>query len=145
MSTRSLRRILHHDLHLHPYKMVLVQQLMEHDYVTRQTSCELLIDTLPNDALVFYSDEAHFHLSGCGNKQNMRYWCERNPRELHEKPLHSDRVTVWCAVSRVGIIGPYFFQKNNHAVTVTSDRYVTMLREFFMPALNNMALDNGTV
>ena len=145
MSTRSLRRILHDQLHLHPYKMVMVQQLTERDYEARQTSCEQLVDTLPNGTLVFFSDEAHFHLSGCVNKQNMRYWSERNPRELHERPLHSDRVTVWCAMSRVGIIGPYFFQENNHAVTVTSDRYLTMIQEFFMPALEDMDLDNDNV
>ena len=142
MSARSLRRILHADLHLHPYKMVLVQQLTERDYVTRQTSCEQLIDTLPNDALVFFSDEAHFHLSGCVNKQNMRYWSDTNPRQLYERPLHSDRVTVWCAISRVGIIGPYFFHENNRAVTVTSERYLAMIQDFFIPAINAMNLDN---
>lgn len=78
MSSRSLRRILHCDLHLHPYKMIGVQQLSEQDYVTRQTSCEQLLETLPNDAVVFFSDEAHFHLSGCVYKQNMRYWSARN-------------------------------------------------------------------
>jgi transposase-like protein len=142
MSGRSVRRILHDELHLHPYKMISVQQLTERDYVTRQTSCEQLVDTLPNDALVFFSDEAHFNLSGCVNKQNMRYWSETNPRELHESPLHSDRVTVWCAISRVGIIGPYFFQENGRALTVNSDRYLTMLQEFFLPALEEMELDN---
>ena len=60
---------------------------------------------------VFFSDEAHFHLSDCVNKQNMQYLSERNPRELHERPLHLDRVMVWCAISRVGIIGPYFFSR----------------------------------
>ena len=48
-------------------------------------------------------------------------------------------------MSRVGIIGPYFFQENSRAITVTSDRYVTMLREFFMPALINMDMDNDNV
>ncbi|CAJ0956957.1 unnamed protein product [Ranitomeya imitator] len=62
------------------------------------------------------------HLSGCVNKQNMRYWSETNPREVHERPLHSDRVTVWCAISRVGIIGPYFFQDNGRTKTVNSER-----------------------
>ena len=142
MSGRSIRRILHDELHLHPYKMVVAQQLTGRDYVTRQTTCEQLVDTLPNDALVFFSDEAHFHISGCVNKQNMRYWSETNPKELHERPLHSDRVTVWCAMSRVGIIGPYFFQENGRAVTVNSGRYVTMIEEFFLPALEEMDLDN---
>ena len=38
--------------------------------------------------------EAHFHLSSFVNKQNFRYWSQSNPRELHERPLHSERVTV---------------------------------------------------
>ena len=28
----------------------------------------------------------------------MRYWSGENPRELHQKPLHCERVTVWCAI-----------------------------------------------
>ena len=96
-----------------------------------QTILEVLVDTLPNDALVFFSDEAHFHLSGCVNKQNMGCWSERNPSELHERSLHLDRVTVWCAISRVAIIGPYLFQENGRTLTVNSDRYLTMIQDFF--------------
>ena len=54
-----------------------------------------------------------------------------NPKEYHQRPLHSDRVTVWCAVSRMGIIGPYFFEENGRAVTVNSVRYLTVIEEFF--------------
>jgi hypothetical protein len=43
------------------------------------------------------SDEAHFHFSGTVNKQNFRYWSHNKPRELHQRPLHSPKVTVWCA------------------------------------------------
>uniref|UniRef100_A0A8C6WVP8 DUF4817 domain-containing protein n=1 Tax=Neogobius melanostomus TaxID=47308 RepID=A0A8C6WVP8_9GOBI len=98
MSARSLRRIVHDELHFNPYKMILAQQqLAESDYyVTRQRSCEELVDTLPKDALVFFSDEAHFHLSGSVIKENMRYWSETNPREHHEGPLHSDCHRVVC-------------------------------------------------
>ena len=96
-----------------------------------QTISEVLVDSLPNDALVFFSEEAHFHLSGCVNKQNMGCWSERNPRELQERSLHSDRVTVWCAISRVAIIGPYLLQENGRTLTVNSYHYLTMIQDFF--------------
>ena len=43
-------------------------------------------------------DEAHFHLNNTVNKQNFRYWASENPRELHQRPLHSPKVTVWCGM-----------------------------------------------
>jgi hypothetical protein len=71
------------------------------------------------------SDEAHFHLSGFVNKQNFRYWSATNTMELHERPLHSYKVTVRCAIPSFGIIGPYFFEdEKEKAVTVTGPRYV---------------------
>lgn len=138
LSTRSVRRILHEDLHFHPYKMAIVQELFERDFNCRRNACEVLLEVVPDDALVFFSDEAHFHLCGSVNKQNMRYWADANPRGLHERPLHSPKVTVWCAISSVGIIGPWFFEENGVTVTVNSARYVNMLQEFFFPRLNEL-------
>ncbi|KAJ4445962.1 hypothetical protein ANN_12648 [Periplaneta americana] len=67
----------------------------------------------------------------CVNDQNFRYWSGQNPPELHEKPLHNDRVTVWCAVARVGILGPYFFEEDGATVTVNSQRYSFMINNNF--------------
>jgi hypothetical protein len=142
ISDRTVRRILHQDLKFHPYKLAVVQKLNPRDFVSRQRACEAIVENLPNNALVFFSDEAHFHLSGCVNKQNMRYWSGVNPRELHEKPLHAERVTVWCALSRTGIIGPWFFEENDRAVTVTSERYIQMIQEFFLPKLDELGVRN---
>ncbi|PNF24557.1 hypothetical protein B7P43_G05389 [Cryptotermes secundus] len=142
ISNRSMCRILHEHLHFHPYKMVFVQELSPREFHNRITACETLLENLPPDALVSFSDEAHFHLSGYVNNQNMRYLSSNNPRELHERPLHSDKVTVWCALSRVGVIGPYFFEEDNHAVTDYSQRYVDMIKNFFQPALEEMHLGN---
>ncbi|XP_069589851.1 carboxypeptidase B2-like isoform X2 [Ranitomeya imitator] len=64
ISRRSLHRILHDELNFHPYKMCVVQHLSAWDYLTRRTSCEDMLATIPRDAIVFFSDEAHFHLSG---------------------------------------------------------------------------------
>ena len=49
---------------------------------------------------------------------------------------------MWCAISRVGIIGPYFFQDNRLAVTVNSERYLTMIQDFFQPALEAIQLED---
>lgn len=141
LSDRSVRRILHHDLRFHPYKMVVVQELFERDYENRVRSCANILQNVPEDAVVLFSDEAHFHLSGCVNHQNFRYWSGQNPRELHEKPLHNDRVTVWCAVARVGIIGPYFFEEDGATVTVNSQRYTHMINNFLAPRLNALQID----
>lgn len=87
-----MRRILHEELNFHPYKLAVVQQLNPRDYVARKNAFEAFLENLPQNALVFFSDEAHFHISGYKNKQNMRYWSLTNPRELHEQPLHTERV-----------------------------------------------------
>ena len=39
LSERSLRRILHNDLQMHPYKMMFAQELSERDTETRRTCC----------------------------------------------------------------------------------------------------------
>jgi len=70
--------------------------------------------------------------------QNFHYWAEHNPRELQERPLHSPRVTVWCAVADFGVIGQYFFEEGGAIVTVTSDWYAEMLETFLHPKLDDV-------
>ena len=84
LSDRSVRKILHQDLHFHPYKMAIVQELYERDFNSQRNAREVLLEVIPEDAIVFFSDEAHFHLCGSVNKQNMRYRADTNPRQLHE-------------------------------------------------------------
>ena len=92
------------------------------------------------------SDEAHFHVSGFVNKQNFHYWSQANPQALHEKPLHSQKVTVCCAMSASGIIRLYFFENEaGNAVTVNADRYVEMLQNFFTPQLARFPVNENTL
>ena len=55
------------------------------------------------------SDEVHFELDGSVNSHNNVFWGIKPPIEVAQKPLHSPRVTVWCAVWSKGIVGPYIF------------------------------------
>ena len=63
------------------------------------------------ELVIVTSDEAHFHLNGNVNKQSFRSWSPMNTRQLHERPLHCDNFTVWAAVAKFGVIGPYIFLK----------------------------------
>ncbi|GFY07329.1 uncharacterized protein TNCV_5085161 [Trichonephila clavipes] len=87
---------------------------------------------------ILFSDEAHFWLNGYVNKQNCRIWSEANPQVYVERPLHPEKLTVWCSLWAGGIIGPYFFKNDEgHNITVNGDRYRAMITNFFIPELNN--------
>jgi len=62
----------------------------------------------------FFTDEAWFHLSRYVNSQNTRIWAAENHHTMHEEPLHSQKIRVWCGVSRRRIIGPIFFRTNSY-------------------------------
>jgi hypothetical protein len=77
------------------------------------------------------SEEASFHTSSYVNKQNCWFWAINNLPELHQHLLHSEKVTVWCAISCGGIIGPYFFEDGEgQTVTVNAKWYSAMLETF---------------
>ncbi|GFT75299.1 putative DD41D transposase [Trichonephila clavipes] len=45
---------------------------------------------------ILFSDEAHFWLNGCVNKQNCRIWSEANPQVYVETPLYQEKLTeLW--------------------------------------------------
>jgi len=89
---------------------MIVQKLLPSHYVQCRLFCERMFEIIASDdVILMMSDEAHFHLDGYVNKQNCRFWAAENLRELDQRPLHTTKVSVWCSISKVGIIGPYFF------------------------------------
>ena len=141
VSKSSVHRILRFDLKYLPYKIQLLQHLKENDISSRLTFADW---ALANDNVldnVWFSDEAHFTLSGYVNKQNVRYWGTSKPEIYDENPLHSEKVTVWAAVNSTGVIGPFFFEEGTETVTVTSDRYLALLRNKFLPALSRKGVN----
>ncbi|CAH0551096.1 unnamed protein product [Brassicogethes aeneus] len=61
---KTVRRILQTDLKLHPYKLMIAQELSPQDCVTRRDACNAILTGLPPGTIVWTSDEAHFHLCG---------------------------------------------------------------------------------
>jgi hypothetical protein len=76
-------------------------------------------------AVVMLTDEVYFHLNGY---------------------IHSQKVTVWCRISQLGIIGPSFFEnEREQAVTINSKRYLGMLQEFLIAHLKENEVDTEKI
>ena len=58
---------------------------------------------------VWFSDEAHFLRSGHVNSKNNVFWGTESPAEVLQRPLHSLKCTAWVAISKHGIIRPFWF------------------------------------
>lgn len=147
LSQTSTWRILRRDLGLHPYKIQLTQSLKVNDHRQRRAFADWVLERLeenPNfGRKIIFSDEAHFWMNGYVNKQNCRIWDDANPHEIHQVELHPKKVTVWCGFWAGGIIGPFFFENDvGEAITVNGERYRRMITDLFLPALDDMGLDD---
>ena len=131
-----LWRILLLDLHLHPYKLQLMQQLKPAEQSQYRRYIEWVLEQQALDGnfsnKICFSDEAHFTLGGYVNKQNCHVWGSENPQVIEKMPLHLEKVTVWCALWSEGVIGPYFFENDNGKTDiVNSEHYGHMITDFF--------------
>ena len=87
---------------------------------------------------IFFSDEVHFTPGEYVNKQKCRICVSKNIQVIEERPLHPEKVTVWCALCSEAVIRSYFFEKyDGTAVIVNSERYGHMITEFFCLLLKN--------
>jgi len=86
MTRKSLRRVLTSDLHLYAYKIQIKQQLTDADKEKLLTMCKWFCNMLENDENflenVWFSDEAHFLLSGHVNSKNNVFWGSKVPDEV---------------------------------------------------------------
>ena len=126
ISRTSVLRILHDHLKHFPYKIQILQRQTGHNKAEQETLCEDInqrIENIPGLLdLIFVSDEALCHLNGYINKQDIHFWAQMQPHKHTHHPLSQEAVTVWCAIGRNGIIGPYFFEgESEHRVTVDRD------------------------
>lgn len=137
ISSSSMRTILRTELKFKPYKIILNQPLTEAAKFKRFEFANLLTSMAEienfNFNKIWFSDEAHFTLKGYLNKQNNRYWWYESFGETISVPLHSEKITVWCALSATGIIGPYLFDS-----TIKSSNYSAMIRDFFVPKIRKL-------
>ena len=113
VSDRSVRRMFK-ELGGFAYRIQVAQHVTETDERARLQYCSLVLSMTCADPDFFsnirFSDESHIHLNSYINRQRTRFLGFGRPDVVVKKPLHSARVTIWCAVSGRGILGPYFVE-----------------------------------
>ncbi len=137
----SIQRILEKDTDLYTYKVAEMQMLKDSDIQGRIRFAKWVKRHKATVNNIWFTDEAHFQLTVQYNKQNRRHWAYEKPDICAETQLHPAKVTVWAAISSHGIIGPFYFEEDGDTATITSDRYVDMLKRQFLPALKEKQLE----
>ena len=89
-----------------------------------------------------FCHEAHFTRGEYVNKQNCHVWDSENSQVIEERPLHPEKVTVWCVLCCKGVTGLYFFENDDGSVvTVHSEFYSHMITDFFLPDIEEYDLE----
>ena len=140
----SMWLILKKDLKMTAYHIQICHSLSDHDKDLRVIMCRWFLRKLREDPTFldefWWSDEAYFQLTGYVNSKNAIHWGTEKPNEVISKPLHSKKVSAWCAFSKHGVIGPYWFEEDGQTVTVNTERY---LRIALKPFWNSLGRRQG--
>lgn len=87
---------------------------------------------------IWFSDEAHFWLSGQVNQQNYRFWGSSNPEFVNVRPFRPQKVTVWAVLCGLDVFRPIFF-----ASIVKADAYEEVLGKSFYPQIRVLGMNTG--
>lgn len=144
MPLSTVRKVLREYLNWRPYRLQIVQELKENDNVKRMQFARAMIQKI-NDSPSFlssilWSDEAHFSLDGCVFTRQCIIWAPEKPTAAIEKPLHSQKVTVWVGFTSEFILEPFFFEN-----TVNSQNYLSLLQHHLVPLLKQRRKFSKTV
>lgn len=124
----------------HPYKFATCQGLRPGDAERRLTFCEWYTRQCQENEnfpfQIIWSDESMFHNNGVFNRKNCHYWAKENPR-LYKSVRHQHRFgfNVWVGICGTRIIGPFFYDQS-----LTSDRYLNLLRNEIEESLDTLPL-----
>jgi hypothetical protein len=72
-------------------------------------------------------------LKGYINSQNTHICSTENPHTLHDVPLYAEKISVWCALLQMGIVGFLFFDSS-----VDSAVYRDLVQQFVAMFHNQM-------
>ena len=109
------------------YRIQVAQCLTETDERAQLQYCSRVLSMTYADSDFFsniwFSYESHIHLNG--NRQTTRF--------LGFKQPDSARVTIWCTVSRHGILGSYFVKDDAQNPLTVKSKPGKLQRDYYCP------------
>ena len=146
LSRSTIQRILRLDLQLYPYLITRRHGLQPSDYPIRVQLADWFLaqHNLDDDFInnIWWTDKSLIYLNGYVNTHNAIHWGSQRPTAVVPIRRFPEKVTVWCAISSHGVLGPYYYEQNGQNVTVNGTRYYDMLRTKFIPDLFNFCLQH---
>lgn len=126
---------------IRPFKPIYNHKLVAGDDGHRLLFCYWIGEKILEDRYfykkIIFTDESTFTTNGVVSSQNCRYWSDENPHfRIITNSQRYKKVNVWCAIRYDKIIGPFFFD-----TTVNQHRYLDMLENFFLPAMEDVNLE----
>ena len=136
INRETVRRILITDLQLYPYRIQIKQKLTSDDMRKRVIMCQWFYDKI--EAMC----QASLAMSGFWTRHIFCYQVTVTLRITFSGVAHllssvskghyTLKCTAWVAISKHGVIGPFWFEDDNEqSVTINTERYVQVLGKFW--------------
>ena len=93
----SVYRILHHELHLFPYKFQLSQAITKNHKELRVSFAQFLLENIDLLRQILLSDEAYFSLEGHVHRNNCIIWAFEKPEQTAQRSLRAPQICT-CLV-----------------------------------------------
>ena len=144
VSDRSVRQMFK-ELGGFAYRIQVAHRLTETDEWAQLQYCSRLLSMIYVDpdlySNIWFSDESHIHLNGYINWQTTHFLGFKRPDVVVQKSLHSAWVSIWCAASGQGILGPYFVEDDaQNPLTVNQECYREIIIAPFVRDLKLFAM-----
>ena len=140
ISMTTIWRILRLELKWKPYKPLRVNMLTEKNKEDRVNFCKWYLDQEEDfGQRVIWSDEKWFVLQGAPNSKNDVTWVPWHPEEEEECRRQGDsKIMAWVAlVDGVGLTVRWMTDESGRSVSVTADRYLSMIRDYVWPEVRH--------
>ena len=137
MAKSTLFDLMKKDLQYKPFRPITVQYLSPEDKQNRVIACRRILNAFRvknarNET--FFTDECSIYADG---KSKTVVWAKENPYYYEQIKQYPPHIMVWCAISAKCLIGPFICHGR-----ITSENYIQMLQDQFLPALRQQRIHN---